>query len=398
MVNVKMPSIGIRSADDPENRIQFFRNEIEHNVINVLRQALMGGSLAGGGSYTMLCHKLLSQSVGGVAIFLTSSGTDALEMAALVLDLQPGDEVIMPSWTFPSTANAVALRGAVPVFVDVEAATLNIDPACVQRAITPLTRAVFCVHYAGVGCEMQALQALCKDRALALVEDAAQGLGASWSGKPLGSWGDLGIFSFHATKNIGCGEGGALIVNRPDLVHRAEIAWEKGTNRLQYQRQETSFYEWCDLGSSFMPSELTAALLSTQIPKAGTVSEARRAAWTNYDQLITEAALGDALQPLQVPAAAQHNGHIFAVRVRGSRVRQAVMAYLQAQGIETRTHYQSLHSSPGGKRYGRAAGSLPVTEGAADGLFRLPVDPFITRGEQERVVGALMDALRYTDS
>lgn len=392
-----MRSAASKSIIVDQCHLKFSRTRIDIDVIETLRQVLLRESLAGGGAYTRMCHDLLCEGVGGAAAFLTSSGTDALEMAALVLDLQPGDEVIMPSWTFPSTANAVALRGAVPVFVDVEAATLNIDPACIERAITPHTKAVFCVHYAGVGCEMEALQTLCSERRLALVEDAAQGFGAAWNNKPLGSWGDLGMFSFHATKNIGCGEGGALIVNRSELVPRAEIAWEKGTNRLQYQRQETSLYEWCDLGSSFLPSELTAALLSTQIPTAGIVSNARRIAWDRYAQLITEAGIDDALQPLRAPTAAQHNGHIFAVRVYGSHRRRAVMAYLDTQGIETRTHYQPLHSSPAGQRYGRVDGSLPVTEAAAEGLFRLPLDPFTTPGEQERVVSALADGLRHVE-
>ena len=389
---------------DPESkgealrdRIPFSRPSIASAAADAVARSLAASSLTGNGSLTASCHDLIGRAVPGGRPFLTTSCTDALEMAALVLGLQPGDEVVMPSWTFPSTANAVALRGAIPVFVDVAPGTLNIDPACVEEALTARTRAVICVHYAGIGCEMEALRALCQARGLALIEDAAQGFGATWSGVPLGGWGDLGAFSFHGTKNVSSGEGGALVVNRSDLVPGAEIAWEKGTDRLRYQRGEVPVYEWCELGSSFLPSELTAALLSVQLQAAAEVTEARRSAWQRYADLIGQAEPGPSLRLPVVPEAARHNGHIFAVRVDDAAMRERIIVHLEAHGIETRTHYHPLHMSPAGRRYGRAVGSLPVTQAAAADLLRLPLDAMITPAEQERVVGTLVDEVRRTN-
>lgn len=379
------------------DRIPFSRPSIPSHAADAIARSLSAPSLAGNGPLTALCHDLIGRAVPGGRAFLTTSCTDALEMAALVLGLQPGDEVVMPSWTFPSTANAVALRGAVPVFVDVAPGTLNIDPARVEEAVTARTRAVICVHYAGIGCEMERLRALCGAHGLALIEDAAQGYGATWNGVPLGGWGDLGAFSFHGTKNISSGEGGALVVNRSDLVPAAEIAWEKGTDRLRFQRGEVSVYEWCGLGSSFLPSELTAALLSEQLRVAEAVTQARRSAWARYAELIAQADPGPSVRLPMVPEAARHNGHIFAIRVDDAAMRERIIVHLEAQGIETRTHYHPLHLSTAGRRYGRTVGSLPVTQAAADDLLRLPLDAVITPAEQERVVGALVDEVRRTN-
>ena len=372
-------------------RIPFYRPALAHSAIGFVKEAL-SGSISGGGHFTALCHTLLRRAVPNAIPFLTSSCTDALELAALALDLSPGDEVVMPSWTFPSSANAFALRGAVPVFVDVDPDTLNIDPAAAEAAITGRTRALLCVHYAGVACDMASLRALCEEHAIALVEDAAQGYGAFWCEQPLGGLGDMGAFSFHGTKNVSCGEGGALTVVRSDLLPRIEIAWEKGTDRVRYGRGKVDRYQWLDLGSSFLPSELTAALLTAQLAEAHAITAARRAAWHRYAALFAEAA-APGVTPLGVPYYARHNGHIFGVQLREGAWRKPVLAALAAEGVDARTHYQPLHLSPAGRRLCHIAGALPATEAAFTRLVRLPLDTHITAAEQEHVVGVLLKAV-----
>ncbi len=349
--------------------------------------------MSGGGRFTDECHRLLRQAIPAGVPFLTSSCTDALELAALALDPKPGDEVVMPSWTFPSTANAFALRGAVPVFVDATSGTLAIDPEAAAAAITARTRALVCVHYAGVACDMARLLPLCAHHGIALVEDAAQGYHAFWHDVPLGGIGDLGTISFHGTKNVSCGEGGALIVRRDDLLPRVEIAWEKGTDRLRFKEGRVDTYQWHDLGSSFLPSEVTAAFLSAQLAEAAPVTEARRLAWDRYAALMAEGGLPGLSGPV-VPGYARHNGHVFAVQLEDARRRRDVLAHLTAYGIDARPHYHPLHASPAGRRLGRTSGRLAVTEAAGAGLIRLPLDASITRAEQERVIGALDDAVR----
>ena len=372
-------------------RIPFYRPALGLAAIGFIKEAL-SGSTSGGGSFTAHCHTLLRRAVPNAIPFLTSSCTDALELAALALDLSPGDEVVMPSWTFPSSANAFALRGAIPVFVDVDPDTLNIDPAAAEAAITGRTRALLCVHYAGVACDMASLRALCEEHAIALVEDAAQGYGAFWCDQPLGGLGDMGAYSFHGTKNVSCGEGGALTVVRSDLLPRIEIAWEKGTDRVRYGRGKVDRYQWLDLGSSFLPSELTAALLTAQLAETLAITAARRAAWHRYSALFAAAAASGAT-PLGVPNYARHNGHIFGVQLREAAWRKPVLAALAVEGIDARSHYQPLHLSPAGRRLCRTAGALPVTEAASAGLVRLPLDTHITAAEQERVVGVLLKAV-----
>lgn len=360
-------------------------------AIGFIKEALTT-SLSGGGRFTADCHTLLRRAVPNAIPFLTSSCTDALELAALALDLRPGDEVVMPSWTFPSSANAFALRGAIPVFVDVDPGTLNIDPEAAAAVITGRTRALLCVHYAGVACDMAGLRALCEEHAIALVEDAAQAFGAFWHDQPLGGLGDLGAFSFHGTKNVSCGEGGALTVMRSDLLSRVEIAWEKGTDRVRYGRGKVDRYQWLDLGSSFLPSELTAALLAAHLIETAAITAKRRLAWNRYAKLLVEADR-DGLQLPVVPGYARHNGHIFAVRLRDAAWRKPVMAALAAEGIDARSHYQPLHLSPAGLRLCRTACALPITEAAAASIIRLPLDTIITAAEQERVIGTLLDAV-----
>ena len=376
-------------------KVPFCRPAVSTSALGYVTQALFGDT-TGGGRFMMECHDLLRRAVPTGTPFLTSSCTDALELAALALDLKPGDEVVMPAWTFPSTANAFALRGAIPIFVDVEPGTLNIDPACVEQALTSRTRALVCMHYAGVACDMAALTRICSDHKIALIEDAAQAFDASWCGRPLGGIGDLGAFSFHGSKNVSCGEGGALIVCRDGLLSRTEVAWEKGTNRAGYMRGEADWYQWCDLGSSFLPSDLTAAFLAAQLSQTRSFTKARLTAHDVYARLF-EAVGSTDFHCLQVPKYATHNAHIFAVQLNEPRWRESVLAALSAKSIDARTHYQPLHLSPAGRRLGRSVGRLDITEKAAATLIRLPLDTLISVTEQEYVVGTLVDAVKSID-
>lgn len=373
--------------------IPFYHPDLGEAELRAVQATLRGRRLAGGAAQTELCHRLLAQALPGSQPLLTQSCTAALEMAALLLQLQPGDEVIMPSWTFCSTANAVLLRGAVPVFADVQAATLNLDADDVAAAVTPRSRAVICVHYAGVGCDMAALQAVCRRHGLVLIEDAAQAVGASWQGQPLGGFGALGALSFHNSKNVTAGEGGALLVNDTALRARAELLWEKGTDRLRFQRGEVSRYSWQDLGSSFLPSELTAALLAVQLARTEEITLRRLAAWQRYDALVAPLAANWGLRRPQIPQPAAHNGHIYHLRCPSRGMRDHVLARMAAERIAVLTHYEPLHLSPAGRRFGRAPGPLPVTEAAGATLLRLPLYGDLAASEQERVVERLEAAL-----
>lgn len=373
--------------------IPFYAPDLAGDEGAVLQSLLQTGRLAGGGAQTELCHSLLARALPGTLPLLTQSCTAALEMAALLLKLRPGDEVIMPAWTFCSTANAVLLRGAIPVFVDVQAATLNLDPARVAEAVTPRTRAVLCVHYAGVGCEMERLQALCDAYGLALVEDAAQAVGAFWRGRPLGGFGLLGAYSFHASKNITSGEGGALLVNDPALREQAEMLWEKGTDRLRFARGEVARYTWQEIGSSFLPSELTAALLARQLARVEALTARRLRLWQRYDTLLAPLAARWSLRRPDIPAEAAHNAHIYHLRFPSRARRDHVLARLNAERIGATTHYEPLHQAPAGRRHGRALGPLPVTEDAAATLLRLPLHGALAEAAQDRVVARLEAAL-----
>jgi len=348
-----------------------------------IAEAHFNGKLAGDGPFTQRCHQWLEQRTGTRKALLTHSCTAALEMAALLLDLGPGDEVILPSYTFVSTANAFVLRGATPVFVDIRADTLNIDETLIEAAITPRTKAIVVVHYAGVGCEMDAIMALAHRHGLYVVEDAAQGLMASYRGRPLGSIGHLGCLSFHETKNIISGEGGALLVNDTRWVERAEILREKGTNRSQFFRGEVDKYTWCEVGSSFLPGELVAAFLWAQMQEADRITQQRLDLWQRYDRFFAAASRSQRFQRPAVPAHCQHNAHMYAIRLRDLAQRSAFIDHLKSHGIHSVFHYVPLHSAPQGKRLGRCHGSLAVTEREAERLVRLPLwpglDPYLER-------------------
>jgi len=338
-----------------------------------IAEAHFNGKLAGDGPFTRRCHEWLEQRTGTRKALLTHSCTAALEMAALLLDLAPGDEVIMPSYTFVSTANAFVLRGATPVFVDIRPDTLNIDETLIEAAITPRTRAIVVVHYAGVGCEMDTIMAIAQSHGLFVVEDAAQGLMASYRGRALGSIGHLGCLSFHETKNIISGEGGALLVNDQRWLERAEILREKGTNRSQFFRGEVDKYTWCDVGSSFLPGELVAAFLWAQMQEADRITAQRLELWQRYDRFFSAASRSLRFHRPYVAPHCQHNAHMYAIRLRDLGQRSAFIAHLKQQGIHSVFHYVPLHSAPLGQRLGRCAGTMETTQRESERLVRLPL-------------------------
>jgi dTDP-4-amino-4,6-dideoxygalactose transaminase len=351
------------------------------------------GQLAGDGPYTKHCHEWLENKVGCKKALLTHSCTAALEMAALLLDIRAGDEIIMPSYTFVSTANAFVLRGGVPVFVDIREDTLNLDERLIEEAITPRTRAIVPVHYAGVACEMDTIMAIAERHGLKVVEDAAQGVMASYKGRPLGSIGDLGAYSFHETKNVISGEGGALLVNTPAFAMRAEIIREKGTDRSRFFRGEVDKYTWQEVGSSFLPGELIAAFLWAQLEEAERITNDRLTIWKRYHELLAPLEHSELLRRPIVPVDCQHNAHMYYVLLAPEIDRQRVLDELKKNDIFSVFHYVPLHSSPGGKRYARSQGKLEVTVQQSERLVRLPLWVGLSREQQDRVVEVLREAV-----
>lgn len=355
-----------------------------------IADALARGHLSGDGYYTKRCNQWLEQQLGCKRALLTHSCTGALEMSAMLCDLSAGDEVIMPSYTFVSTANAFALRGAVPVFVDVRADTVNIDECLIEAAITPRTRAIAVVHYAGIACEMDAIMALAAKHQLTVVEDAAQALLATYKGRMLGTIGNLGCISFHETKNLLSGEGGALLINDERLIGRAEIVREKGTNRSRFLRGEVDKYTWVDIGSSFLPGELVAAFLEAQLAHGDEVIARRKAVWARYYVGLSELAVSGVLKlPPAVYPDRVGNAHIFYLLPDSLATRVALSAYLKARDMYSVSHYVPLHSSPGGMRWGRASGSFPVTDDLSERLLRLPLYYGISDAEVDAVIDAV---------
>lgn len=356
-----------------------------------IADALERGHLSGDGYYTQRCHQWLEQRLGCQRALLTHSCTGALDMAAILCDLAPGDEVIMPSYTFVSTANAFALRGAVPVFVDVRADTINIDEKLIEAAITPRTKAIAVVHYAGLACEMDAIMDIARRHNLLVVEDAAQALLSTYKGRNLGTIGHFGCFSFHETKNLLSGEGGALLINDERFIERAEVVREKGTNRSRFLRGAVDKYTWVDLGSSYLPSELIAAFLDAQLAHAEEVITRRRAVCARYRAGLAELAASDAIElPAEVPADRAANGHIFYVLADTLATRMALAAHLKAHEVLSVSHYVPLHSSPGGRKFGRACGSFKVTDAISDRLLRLP----LYFGIRDAQIDAVIDAVK----
>ncbi len=338
-----------------------------------IAQAHANGHLAGDGNFTKRCSRWLEARTGASKALLTHSCTAALEMAALLADIEPGDEVIMPSYTFVSTANAFVLRGAVPVFVDIRPDTLNIDETLIEAAITPRTKAIVPVHYAGVGCEMDVIMAIANKHNLLVIEDAAQAVMAHYKGRPLGSIGHMGALSFHETKNIISGEGGALLVNAPHYAERAEVIREKGTNRSQFFRGQVDKYTWVDIGSSYLPGEIIAAFLAAQMEEADSITRQRLAIWNTYHQWLAEAEKAGKLRRPVVPAHCAHNAHMYYILLPDLEHRTAFIDKLRKVGINSVFHYIPLHSAPAGQSLGRSHGELNVTTEMSERLVRLPL-------------------------
>jgi len=338
-----------------------------------IAQAHANGHLAGDGSFTKRCHAWLETHTSTHKALLTHSCTAALEMAAMLIDIQPGDEVILPSYTFVSTANAFVLRGAVPVFIDIREDTLNLDETKIEAAITEKTKAIVPVHYAGVGCDMDAIMSIAHRHKLFVIEDAAQAILSSYKGQPLGSIGHLGTLSFHETKNIISGEGGALLINNPALAQRAEIIREKGTNRSRFFRGEVDKYTWIDLGSSYLPSELIAAFLLAQMEEAEEITRRRVALWNIYHQELEKLEqIGKIRRPI-IPVQCTNNAHMYYILLNAEKDRASLIANLKQHNIQSVFHYIPLHSTPAGQKHGRSSGDLSVTEDLAARLLRLPL-------------------------
>lgn len=352
--------------------------------------------LCGDGKFSQLCHKWLEQVLGCQKALLTPSGTAALEMAALLANVGPGDEVIMPSFTFVSTANAFVLRGAKVVFVDIRQEDLNIDPAQIEKAITKKTRAVVPVHYAGIGCDMPEITRICSDSSISIIEDAAHAIQSSFDGRPLGTFGSSAAFSFHETKNLVAGEAGALIINDDTLVERAEIIREKGTDRSKFFRGQIDRYTWQDVGSSYLPSELQAAFLWAQMEQADSILSRRQWAWQTYHDLLEPLELQGFLRRPIIPAGAMQNGHIYYVLAPNRRTRDELMEFLLQKEIGTVFHYIPLHDAPAASKYSRAIGTLPVTSDMSGRLLRLPLSMSLTNEQIEFVVSSIAEFFKLT--
>ncbi len=353
--------------------IPFNQPALVGDEIEFVRDSIRRGQLSGDGYYTKQCNTAIEEITQSPKALITHSCTAALEMAAILCDLSPGDEVIVPSFTFVSTANAIVMRGATPVFVDIDARTLNIDPARVEAAITPRTKAIFAVHYAGFPADMDALRRIAEPHGLLLIEDAAQALGSTYKGRAAGSLGDLAAFSFHETKNVISGEGGALTINRPDLVQRAEIIREKGTDRSRFLRGEVDKYTWVDVGSSYLPGELVASYLFAQLKLEPIIRERRISSFDRYMEVLAPLAARNLVQLPVIPDDCTGNGHMFYLLTRSSEQRDAFIAFMKSRGIISPFHYVPLHSAPGGLRFGRTAGPMAETNRVSDTLVRLPL-------------------------
>jgi dTDP-4-amino-4,6-dideoxygalactose transaminase len=371
--------------------IPFNKPSLAGNEIDYIRQAVSSGRTAGGGPFTRRCQRLLEEALGVRRAILTTSCTHALEMAALLLDIQPGDEVIVPSFAYVTTVNAFALRGARPVFADIRPGTLNVDERNLEPLITPETKAIVPVHYAGVGCEMDAICEIAEQHCVPIVEDNAHGLFGRYKGRYLGTFGTFATQSFHETKNFGCGEGGALLINDARYADRAEIICEKGTNRRCFFRGEVDKYSWIDLGSSYLPSDILAAYLYAQLEVRERVQSRRQAIWEHYYGRLGDWARDRDVRLPIVPSHCEQSYHMFYLVMPSLEQRQGLIAHLKARGILSVFHYVPLHLSAMGQRFGGKQGDCPVTEDVSDRLVRLPFYNDMTETEQARVVAAIIE-------
>jgi dTDP-4-amino-4,6-dideoxygalactose transaminase len=373
----------------PFNRPYATGREFEY-----IADAMARAHLAGDGVYSRRCQAWLEGRIGCAKALLTPSCTAALEMAALLMDIEPGDEVVMPSYTFVSAANALVLRGGIPVFVDIRPDTLNIDERAIDAAITPRTRAIAPAHYAGVACEMDEILALARQHELLVIEDTAQALGSTYKTRPLGRFGDVAAISFHETKNVMSGEGGSLLINSSDLVARAEIIWHKGTDRARFLRGEVDKYTWIDIGSSYVPSEITAAFLWAQMEAADTIGKRRLEIWHWYNTAFAELERQEILRRPVVPVHCGHNAHMFYVILQDRATRTRLLEDLNAAGINAVFHYVPLHASTGGQKFGRSHGSMLHTESISQRLIRLPLWIGMQQSDVDRVVNTVERSLR----
>ena len=374
-------AVGDRPLHIPFNRPYFSGKEFEF-----IQEAIKSWHLSGDGAFTRKCHAFLESELGVNKALLTTSCTHALEMAALLLDIKPGDEIIVPSFTFVSTVNAFVLRGGRPVFIDIRRDTLNLDETQLERAITTRTRAILVVHYAGVGCEMDPILEIAARHRVAVVEDNAHGLFGKYKGKFLGTFGSLATQSFHETKNFTCGEGGALLINDARYIERAEIIREKGTDRSRFFRGQVDKYTWVDVGSSYLPSDILAAFLYAQIETRDTIQSKRRRIWERYDECLREWAERASVKVPSVPAHCEHPYHMYYLLLPSLEKRQAFISYLNEHDVNSVFHYQPLHLSSMGRQYGGKAGDCPVTENVSDRLVRLPFYNDLTEDEQSYVI------------
>ena len=354
-----------------------------------MKAAIDSHKICGDGEFTKRCNAWIEEHTGTAKALLTTSGTQALEMAALLSDIQPGDEVILPSYTFVSTANAFVLRGAKLVFVDIRPDTMNIDEKLIEDAITDKTRAIVPVHYAGVGCEMDTIMDIAKRHNLVVVEDAAQGVNAFYKGRALGSIGDYGCFSFHETKNYSMGEGGAILINRPEQIEDAEIIREKGTDRSRFFRGQVDKYTWVNIGSSFLPSDINAAYLMAQLEMADEINENRLQSWTRYNEGLQDLAQEGVIELPYIPKECAHNAHMFYIKTKDMEERKALISYLKERDIAAVCHYVPLHSAPAGLRFGRFHGEDRYTTKESERLLRLPMYYNLSESDQQKVIDAV---------
>ena len=362
---------------------------VGHEMEYLQKACEVNHKICGDGPFTKQCKSWVEEKTGTAGCLMTTSGTSALEMAAHLSHIQPGEEVIMPSYTFCSTADAFVLKGAVPVFVDIRPDTMNLDETLLEDAITDKTRAIAAVHYAGVSCEMDTILEIAKRHHLTVVEDAAQGVMSSYKGRALGTLGDFGCYSFHETKNYSMGEGGAILIRDPEKISEAEILREKGTNRSQFFRGQIDKYTWVDYGSSFLPSELNAAYLMAQLDQADEINNARLARWEQYYRLLSPLAAEGRIELPVIPEGCVHNAHMFYIKTGDLEERQALIQALREQGILAVFHYIPLHSSPAGKKFGRFHGEDRYTTRESERLLRLPMYYSLTEENVNDVVSVI---------
>jgi dTDP-4-amino-4,6-dideoxygalactose transaminase len=377
------------TTQEPNRLIDFNRPHIAKNQIAFIQKAIQSGHISGDGQFTKKCHAWLENYLGVKKALLTTNCTHALEMSALLLDLKPGDEVITPSFTFVSTVNAFILRGAKPVFVDIRPDTLNIDENQIEDLVNEKTRAIYVVHYAGVGCEMNKILEVADIHNLQVVEDNAHGLFGKYQGKLLGTFGSMACQSFHETKNISSGEGGALLINDEDLIERAEIIREKGTDRSKFFRGQIDKYSWVDLGSSYLPSEIIAAVLYSQLEEADKIQHKRKSIWERYFQGLGEWAADSRIKLPTIPANCDQSYHLFYMLLSSLEERQRFIQYLRENHIYSVFHYVPLHTSAMGRKFGYQEGDLPITEVISDRLVRLPFYYDLSEADQDQVISVI---------